>query len=125
MTRRGRPWSTHGSDAGHPPGLRWAVWTRIARPVKPWPPGMTTPSIHGVTVRIRGVAMSLDVSPDLLDAAERGEVSDAAFVDCVRTSLPYAWTVISGVAADLRAADAEFADHEVPPPSEAERGQLL
>ncbi|MEV8503941.1 SCO5389 family protein [Actinoplanes sp. NPDC051475] len=40
--------------------------------------------------------MSLNVSPDLLAVAERGEVSDAEFVDC-----------------------------EVPPPSETERGQLL
>ncbi|PVY96543.1 SCO5389 family protein [Actinomycetospora cinnamomea] len=69
--------------------------------------------------------MSLDVSPDLLDSAARGEVTDAEFVDCVRTSLPYAWTVISSVVADLELSDGELADHEVPPPSEAERGQLL
>ena len=69
--------------------------------------------------------MSLTVSPDLLTAAERGEVSDAEFVECVRTSLPYAWEVISRVMSDLDATSAEFADHEVPPPSEAERGQLL
>jgi len=69
--------------------------------------------------------VSLDVSPDLLDSAARGEVTDDAFVDCVRTSLPYAWTVISSVAADLELSDGELADHEVPPPSEAERGQLL
>ncbi|WP_436495120.1 SCO5389 family protein [Actinokineospora sp. HUAS TT18] len=67
--------------------------------------------------------MSLDVSPDLLAAAERGPVSDAEFIDCVRTSLPYAWEVISGVATSVDASG--FADHEVPPPSEAERGQLL
>lgn len=69
--------------------------------------------------------MSLDVSPDLLEAADRGEVSDADFVDCVRTSLPYAWDLVSRVAADLDATDAEFADNTIPPPSEAERGQLL
>ena len=69
--------------------------------------------------------MSLDVSPQLLDAAERGEVSDADFVDCVRTSLPYAWNLISRTVSDLDGTDAEFADNEVPPPSEAERGQLL
>jgi hypothetical protein len=69
--------------------------------------------------------MSLTVSPDLLAVAERGEVSDAEFVDCVRTSLPYAWAVISTVLADLGSGAAEFADHEIPPPSEAERGQLL
>jgi hypothetical protein len=68
--------------------------------------------------------MSLTVSPDLLAVAERGEVSDAEFVECVRTSLPYAWDVVSSVMADLHAGG-DFADHEIPPPSEAERGQLL
>ena len=69
--------------------------------------------------------MSLDVSPELLDTAARGQVTDAEFVDCVRGSLPYAWTVISSVVADLELSDGELADHEIPPPSEAERGQLL
>lgn len=69
--------------------------------------------------------MSLDVSADLLASAERGEVSDTDFVQCVRTSLPYAWQVISQVMTDLNARGGEFADHEVPPPSDAERGQLL
>jgi hypothetical protein len=69
--------------------------------------------------------MSLTVSPGLLATAERGEVSDAEFVDCVRTSLPYAWAVVSKVMTDLRAGGADFADHEIPPPSETERGQLL
>jgi hypothetical protein len=69
--------------------------------------------------------VSLDVSPDLLAAAERGAVSDDEFVACVRTSLPYAWEVISSVAADLEVSGSAMADHEVPPPSEAERGQLL
>jgi hypothetical protein len=69
--------------------------------------------------------MSLDVPTALLERAEAGEVGDAEFVDCVRQSLPYAWSVISQVTADLHTGDGEFADHEVPPPSEAERGQLL
>lgn len=69
--------------------------------------------------------MSLDVPTALLDRAQRGDVPDADFVDCVRTSLPYAWQTISTVVAELRAGDGDFADHEVPPPSEAERGQLL
>ena len=69
--------------------------------------------------------MSLTVPAELLNAAERGEVSDAEFIDCVRTSLPYAWELISQVAADAHAGGAEFADNTVPPPSEAERGQLL
>jgi hypothetical protein len=69
--------------------------------------------------------MSLDVPTALLERAARGEVDDAAFVDVVRTSLPYAWQVINSVATDLRGSTAAFADHAVPPPSEAERGQLL
>jgi hypothetical protein len=69
--------------------------------------------------------MSLHVSPDLLAVAERGEVADAEFAECVRTSLPYAWEVVSRVMAELKSGGGEFADHEVPPPSEAERGQLL
>jgi len=69
--------------------------------------------------------VSLDVSPELLDAAERGEVSDPEFVDCVRTSLPYAWELVSRVVEDLAGSDAEVADNTIPPPSEAARGQLL
>jgi hypothetical protein len=48
--------------------------------------------------------MSLDVSAELLAAAEGGEVSDEQFAACVRDSLP---------------------DNTTPPPSEKERGQLL
>jgi hypothetical protein len=69
--------------------------------------------------------MSLNVSPALLATAERGEVSDAEFVACVRESLPYAWDVVSKVMTDLRTGGGDFADHEVPPPTDAERGQLL
>jgi hypothetical protein len=69
--------------------------------------------------------MSLTVSPGLLATATRGEVTDAEFVECVRTSLPYAWQVVSKVMTDLKAEGADFADHEIPPPSDVERGQLL
>ncbi|TVT33310.1 hypothetical protein FNH05_27190 [Amycolatopsis rhizosphaerae] len=69
--------------------------------------------------------MSLDVPAALLERAESGEVTDAEFVACVRDSLPYAWQVISTVAADLDGGTADFADHATPPPSETERGQLL
>jgi hypothetical protein len=69
--------------------------------------------------------MSLAVPADLLEQAHRGEVDDAAFLDCIRTSLPYAWDVITGLITDLEAGDGEFADNQVPPPDEAARGQLL
>ncbi|OQS17311.1 hypothetical protein B0T36_01590 [Nocardia donostiensis] len=69
--------------------------------------------------------MSLDVPAALLERAERGEIEDADFVECVRTSLPYAWEVVSRVAGELKTGTAEFADNEVPPPDEVARGQLL
>lgn len=69
--------------------------------------------------------MSLNVPTDLLDRAEHGEVADAEFVACVRDSLPYAWQVVSRVVADLESGGDVFADNTTPPPSEAERGQLL
>ncbi|OUC92838.1 SCO5389 family protein [Streptosporangium minutum] len=69
--------------------------------------------------------MSLTVSKDLLDLAEAGEVDDAAFVACVRDSLPYAWSVISELVRQRDHSGAEFTDNTVPPPDEAARGQLL
>nr|BFE84866.1 hypothetical protein GCM10020093_074670 [Planobispora longispora] len=58
--------------------------------------------------------MSLTVSNDLLDQARAGEVDDAAFVACVRDSLPYAWSVISGLVDERARTGAEFADNTVP-----------
>ncbi len=69
--------------------------------------------------------MSLAVPVDLGEQAQQGEVDDAAFLGCIRTSLPYAWDVISGLIADLEASGGEFADNQVPPPDEVARGQLL
>jgi hypothetical protein len=70
-------------------------------------------------------SMSLTVSADLLEQASRGEVDDESFVACVRTSLPYAWSVISGLVEQLPSSGRDFADNTVPPPDEAARGQLL
>jgi|SRR5579875_1597025 len=69
--------------------------------------------------------MSLTVPATLLAQAQRGEVDDAAFVNCVRTSLPWAWGVVDGLIDELAAGTGEFADNQVPPPDEAARGQLL
>ena len=71
--------------------------------------------------------MSLDVSPELIAEAERGEVDEGRFLEAVRRSLPYAWAVMARVAGRLRDGDTEgraFAD-DTTPPSEVERGQLL
>jgi hypothetical protein len=69
--------------------------------------------------------MSLAVPAGLLDRARDGEVDDAAFLDCVAASLPYAWNLITGLITDLEAGGGQFADNQVPPPDEAARGQLL
>src|ERR1700738_2992428 len=69
--------------------------------------------------------MSLTVPPDLLEQAKHGEVDDAEFLDCVRTSLPYAWDVVTGLIKELEAGGGEFAGNQVPPPDEEARGQLL
>jgi uncharacterized protein len=70
--------------------------------------------------------VSLDVPTPVLDAAARGELDDASFVTVVRDSLPYAWQVVGAAVNDLAARPGtSFGQHEVPPPSERERGQLL
>jgi hypothetical protein len=66
--------------------------------------------------------MSLTVPADLLEQAHHGEVDDAAFIDCIRTSLPYAWTLVDDLIQGMKG---EFADNTVPPPDETGRGQLL
>jgi hypothetical protein len=69
--------------------------------------------------------VSLDVTPQLLQQAEQGQVDEAAFVDCVRTSLPYAWQTISGLCDQFARSGGELADNQIPPPDEQARGQLL
>jgi hypothetical protein len=69
--------------------------------------------------------MSLTVSPQLLQDAQHGDIDDAAFIACIRTSLPYGWKVITGLIEDLNDDEREFADNHTPPPDEASRGQLL
>ena len=71
--------------------------------------------------------MSLDVSPALLAQARAGAVDSADFLDTVRTSLPYAFNLIADLAERLESSGPQhaFVDNQTPPPSEAERGQLL
>jgi hypothetical protein len=69
--------------------------------------------------------MSLTVSPELVERARRDDLDDAAFVECIRTSLPYAWQVVEGLVGELHADGGEFTANEVPPPDETARGQLL
>ncbi|WP_432871736.1 hypothetical protein [Microbispora rosea] len=48
---------------------------------------------------------------------QNGKVSDEAFIDCIRTSLPYAWGMVTRLVVDeLRNGTAESAQNvEVPP----------
>ena len=69
--------------------------------------------------------MSLTVPPGLLDQARQGDVDDDAFTACIQASLPYAWQLISDLAAHLHGTSADSADNQVPPPDEGARGQLL
>lgn len=69
--------------------------------------------------------MSLDVPGELLAAAEAGEVGDEQFADCVRTSFPYAWQLVSRLSTRLLVDGGPFADNDEPPADEDERGQLL
>lgn len=69
--------------------------------------------------------MSLLASPELLAQAEAGEVDEAAFLECVQTSLPFAWQTVRALVDRLRTEGAAFADNQTPPPDETARGQLL
>lgn len=69
--------------------------------------------------------MSLDVPAALLEQAEKGEVGDEDFLECVRNSLPYAWQVITGVIGNLQLGTADFADDSSVPPDDNAQGQLL
>jgi hypothetical protein len=69
--------------------------------------------------------MSLTVPAAVQERAVRGEVPAEEFVAVVRDSLPYAYRLIAGLAAELRGSEREFADNLVPPPDEQARGQLL
>lgn len=69
--------------------------------------------------------MSLDVAPHLLKQAEVGEVNETEFADTVAASLPYAYTLVEKLAADLHADPArQFADNQIAP-SDTERAELL
>jgi hypothetical protein len=69
--------------------------------------------------------MSLNVPAALLERAERDDVTDADLVACIETSLPYAWSVISGLVNETAQSESAIADNHTPPPDEQARGQLL
>jgi hypothetical protein len=52
--------------------------------------------------------LSLNVSASLLEKAQHGAVADDEFVDCIRESLPYAWSMVERLAKELDATGAPF-----------------
>ncbi len=69
--------------------------------------------------------MSLNVPATMIEQAREGEVPLNDFLQCIKESLPYAWQLIEGLAGKLATSETVFVDNQVPPPSEAARGQLL
>ena len=69
--------------------------------------------------------MSLTVSAALLEKAQRGSVPDDEFVECIRTSLPYAWGMVERLAKELAASDAPSVQNVEVPPDDASWGQVF
>jgi hypothetical protein len=69
--------------------------------------------------------MSLTVPPALIEQAQSGKVDEAAFVDCVQTSLPYAWSVVTRLVGEMRESGAPAAYNVTPPENEAGYGELF
>lgn len=69
--------------------------------------------------------MSLNVPAGLMEKAQHGAVSDDEFVDCIRESLPYAWSVIERLAKELDTTGAPSAQNLEVPPDDASWGELF
>ncbi|MBV8539999.1 MAG: hypothetical protein JO364_09875 [Pseudonocardiales bacterium] len=69
--------------------------------------------------------MSLTVPVSLLEKAQRGTVSDDEFVDCIRESLPYAWSMVERLAKELDVTGAPSAQNLEVPPDDAAWGEVF
>jgi hypothetical protein len=69
--------------------------------------------------------MSLNISTELLQQAQAGQVNEQAFVESIKESLPYAFGVVESLAKRLAQGEAQWVEHSVPPPNEQARAQLL
>jgi hypothetical protein len=69
--------------------------------------------------------MSLMVTPDLLEQARSGKVSDDDFVACIATSLPYAWSMVTKLAEELHDGTANSAINREVPQTDEEWGQMF
>ena len=72
--------------------------------------------------------MSLNVSPELMEKAKAGAVTDKEFVDCVKESLSLAWNVVHQLAhdvTDLAKAPLGYVIYDGPKEAAEERAELL
>jgi hypothetical protein len=69
--------------------------------------------------------MSLTVSADLLDQAKAGKVSETDFLDCIRSSLPFAWDMVTRLVEELRSTGQESAQNTQVPPDDEAWGQMF
>ena len=69
--------------------------------------------------------MSLTVPVSLLEKAQCGAVSDDEFVDCIRESLPYAWSMVERLAKELDATGAPSVQNLEVPPDDASWGEVF
>ena len=69
--------------------------------------------------------MSLTVTPDLLEQARSGKVSDADFVSCIAASLPYAWSMVARLTGELRDSVANSVVNREVPQTDEEWGQMF
>jgi hypothetical protein len=69
--------------------------------------------------------VSLTVPASLMEKAQHGTVSDDEFVDCIRKSLPYAWSVIERLVKELDSSGAPSAQNLEVPPDDASWGELF
>lgn len=69
--------------------------------------------------------MSLNVPSELLEKAQRGPVGDEEFLDCVRTSLPYAWGMVERLAKEMESTGASSAQNTEVPPDDKAWGEVF
>jgi hypothetical protein len=61
----------------------------------------------------------------LLEKAQLGAVADDEFVDCIRESLPCAWSMVERLAKELDATGAPFVQNLEVPPDDASWGEVF
>jgi hypothetical protein len=71
------------------------------------------------------IDMSLIVAPGLIKQARTGKVNDAEFVDCVRKSLPFAWSMLTRLVSELCDSTSDCAVNHAVPQTTEEWGQMF